>query len=56
MSQAVYEPMDHIRKGSHVDSMEKYKAMHKQSLEDPEVGRAAKGLPRLPARRAPETC
>ena len=37
MSQAVYQPLDHVCKGAHVDSLEKYKEMHAQSLKDPEV-------------------
>ena len=37
MSQAVYQPLDHVRKGAHVESLEKYKEMHAQSLKDPEV-------------------
>jgi hypothetical protein len=37
MSQAVYQPLDHVRKGSLVDSLETYKEMHAQSLKDPEV-------------------
>ena len=37
MSQAVYEPLDQVRQGAHVDSLEKYKEMHEQSLKDPEV-------------------
>ena len=52
MSLAVYQPLDHVRKSAHVDSLEKYKEMHEQSLKDPEVCVSA-GLPRggLPAAR-----
>lgn len=45
----VYQPPEHVVKGAHVDSLEKYKDMYAQSLKDPEAsgssGPAAGGAP-----------